>query len=163
MPVSSAVHGVSPKSDHARPDQSLPTTTSPTMATRSGTSSNTRNGSMRAPTVTKKKAPRVSRSGSSRASVSWAKSEVLMSRPARKAPRASDSPTAWVSAAVPSPMASATSRNSSWLRVRATRVSTGETMRAATIDERHQDEAGDRQPLADREQAIGARAHPAPA
>jgi hypothetical protein len=63
--------------------------------------------------VTKKNAPNMSRSGSIRAIVSCAKSDWLMSRPARNAPSATESPTDSVSAAAPSPTVSATSRNSS--------------------------------------------------
>ena len=54
-----------------------------------------------------------------------------MIRPARNAPSATDSPTAWVSAPIPSAMARTTSRNSSSFCVRATRRMSGGTPRTA--------------------------------
>ncbi len=89
-------------------------------------------GSISAPIVTKKSATKTSRSGRSRASVSCAYSDPLMMSPARKAPSASESPAAWLRAAVPSPTARATSRNISSLCSRATRVIRGGTTLAAT-------------------------------
>src|SRR5947199_55728 len=54
-----------------------------------------------------------------------------MMSPARKAPSATDRPTAWVRAPVPRPTARTTSRNSSSLCVRATRRMSAGTTRAA--------------------------------
>ncbi len=82
-------------------------------------------GSIRMPMVTKKSATNASRSESNRAKVSCPYSDALMIRPARKAPRARESPIIWVTAAVPRLMARVTSRNSSWFCVLATCVMIG--------------------------------------
>ena len=58
-------------------------------------------------------------------------SELDTRRPARKAPRARERPTAWVRAAVPSPMARATRRSISSFRIRATSDMTRGTTLAA--------------------------------
>ena len=78
-------------------------------------------GSIRVPSETKNSATNASRSGTSWVCASWRSCKPLIESPARKAPSATENPTACASAAVPRQTAIATNRKSSELQVNLTR------------------------------------------
>ena len=110
----------------------LPTTTTPLTSAMVAAFETSAPGSMSMPTETKNSEAKRSRRGNVSAMTCARYSDSPTTRPARKAPKASDSPANWVSTAVPSARPTTPSRNNSRVRLIAACLSASGTRRTPT-------------------------------